>query len=56
MCDNLSANDEAGDFKSAVKRQEEAIDLLTGEEEQLRADFEERLKLYQLGKPYRQSP
>ena len=56
MCDNLSANAEAGDFKSAVKRQKKAIDLLTEEEEQLRADFEERLKLYQLGKPYRQSP
>jgi tetratricopeptide (TPR) repeat protein len=47
---------EAGDFKSAVKWQKKAIDLLTGEEEQLRADFEERLKLYQSGKPYRQSP
>jgi tetratricopeptide (TPR) repeat protein len=47
---------EAGDFKSAVKWQKKAIDLLTEEEEQLRADFEERLKLYQSGKPYRQSP
>ncbi|NOR66305.1 MAG: hypothetical protein GQ528_03000, partial [Woeseiaceae bacterium] len=47
---------EAGDFDSAVKRQKEAIDLLTGEEEELRADFEERLKLYQSGKPYRESP
>ena len=47
---------ETGDFDSAVKWQEEAIDLLTGEEEELRADFEERLKIYQSGKPYRQSP
>jgi len=56
VCDNLSANAEAGDFKSAVKRQKEAIDLLTKEEEALRSDFEERLKLYQPGKPCRESP
>jgi tetratricopeptide (TPR) repeat protein len=47
---------EAGDFKSAVKRQKKAIDLLTEKQEYLRADFEERLKLYQSGKPYRESP
>jgi len=47
---------EAGDFDSAVKQQKKAIDLLTEEEEELRADFEERLKLYQSGKPYHQSP
>ncbi len=47
---------EAGDFDSAVKQQKKAIDLLTAEEEYLRADFEERLKLYQSGKPYRESP
>ena len=47
---------ETGDFDSAVKQQKKAIDLLTEEEEELRADFEERLKLYQSGKPYRQSP
>ncbi len=47
---------ETGDFKSAVKRQKKAIDLLTEEEEKLRADFEERLKLYQSGKPCRESP
>ncbi len=47
---------QTGDFKSAVKRQKNAIDLLTEEEEELRADFEERLKLYQSGKPYRKSP
>jgi len=47
---------ETGDFDSAVKQQKKAIDLLTEEEEELRADFEERLKLYQSGKPYRESP
>jgi len=47
---------EASDFDSAVKWQKKAIDLLTAEEEYLRADFEERLKLYQSGKPYRESP
>ncbi|MFC1636684.1 hypothetical protein ACFL5Z_17790, partial [Planctomycetota bacterium] len=47
---------EAGDFDSAVEWQKKAIDLLTEEEEGLRADFEERLKLYQSGKPYRESP
>ena len=47
---------EAGDFDSAVKWQKKTIDLLTEEEEELRADFEERLKLYQSGKPYRESP
>jgi WD40 repeat protein/serine/threonine protein kinase/tetratricopeptide (TPR) repeat protein len=47
---------EAGDFDSAVMRQKEAIDLLTEEEEELRADFEEQLKLYQSGKAYRESP
>ena len=47
---------ETGDFDSAVKQQKKAIDLLTEKQEYLRADFEERLKLYQSGKPYRQSP
>ena len=48
---------EAGDFKSAVKWQKKAIELLTEEEgEELRTDFEGRLKRYQLGKPYRESP
>ncbi len=47
---------ETGDFDFAVKRQEEAIDLLSEEEEELRSDFEERLELYQSGKPYRESP
>ncbi len=49
---------EAGDFKSAVKWQKEAINLWT--EKKLppgwQAKFEERLKLYQSGKPYRESP
>jgi tetratricopeptide (TPR) repeat protein len=47
---------ETGDFDSAVEWQRKAIDLLTEEEEELRADFEERLKLYQSGKPYRENP
>jgi tetratricopeptide (TPR) repeat protein len=47
---------ETGDYDSAVKWQKKAIDLLTEKQEYLRADFEERLKLYQSGKPYRQSP
>ena len=46
---------EAGDFDAAVKRQKKAIDLLTEKQQHLRADFEERLKLYQSGKPYRHS-
>jgi WD40 repeat protein/tetratricopeptide (TPR) repeat protein len=51
---------EAGDFDSAVKWQKEAINLLTTEKEpagwQGQPDFDERLKLYQSGKPYRESP
>jgi serine/threonine-protein kinase len=47
---------EAGDFDSAVKQQKKAIDLMTEGEEHLRADFKERLRLYQSGKPYRESP
>jgi tetratricopeptide (TPR) repeat protein len=48
---------EAGDFDSAVKWQKEAINLLTKEEAaKWQAEFEERLKLYQSGKPYRESP
>jgi len=46
---------EVGDFDSAVKWQQKAIDLLTEEATvQLRADLEERLKLYESGKPYRE--
>ncbi len=51
-----AAYGETGDFDSAVMWQKKAIDSLTKEEEELRADFEERLKLYQSGKPYRESP
>ena len=50
---------EAGDFESAIKWQKEAINLLTTEKEPVgwhgQADFEERLKLYQSGKPYHES-
>ena len=47
---------EAGDFDAAKKWQKNAIDLLTEKQQHLRPDFEERLKLYQSGKPYRESP
>jgi tetratricopeptide (TPR) repeat protein len=47
---------EADDFDSAVKWQKKATDLLTEKQEYLRADFEERLRLYQSRKPYRESP
>lgn len=48
---------EAGDFKSAVKWQKEAINLLTEKEPaEWRTGFEARLKLYQSGKPYREGP
>jgi WD40 repeat protein/serine/threonine protein kinase len=48
---------EAGDFGSAVKWQKEAINLLTKEElTEWQAEFEERLKLYQSGWPYREGP
>jgi tetratricopeptide (TPR) repeat protein len=48
---------ETGNFDSAVKWEKEAISLLTKEEPaEQRAAFEERLKLYQSGKPYRESP
>ena len=43
---------ETGDFEAAVKRQTEAIRLLT--DEQGRDDFSTRLKLYHEKKPYRQ--
>jgi tetratricopeptide (TPR) repeat protein len=46
---------ESGDFDSAVKQQRKAIELLSEEDEGPRADMEERLKLYQSGKPYRQN-
>jgi serine/threonine protein kinase/Tfp pilus assembly protein PilF len=48
---------ETGDFNSAVKWQKEAINLLTKKEPaEYQAGFEERLKLYQSGKPYHKSP
>jgi serine/threonine protein kinase/Flp pilus assembly protein TadD len=48
---------ETGDFDSAVKWQKEAIDVLTRKQSSWqKADFQSRLKLYQAGKPYRQSP
>jgi WD40 repeat protein len=48
---------EVGDFDSAVKWQKEAINLLTEKEpSNWQAEFEERLKLYQSGKPYREAP
>jgi len=47
---------ETGDFDSAVKWQKEAIDLLTEKQSSWqRTEYQTRLKLYQAGKPYRQS-
>jgi WD40 repeat protein/serine/threonine protein kinase len=48
---------ETGDFESAVKWQKKAISLLTEEDPaEWPAEFQERLKLYESGKPYRESP
>jgi len=48
---------EVGDFESAVKWQKQAISLLTKEDPvQWPAEFQERLKLYESGKPYREIP
>ena len=48
---------EVGDFESAVKWQKEAINLLTKKEPaEWPGQFDERLKLYESGKPYRESP
>ena len=48
---------EAGDFDSAVKWQKKVIDSLTEEQSsEWAAEFEARMRLYQSGKPYRQSP
>lgn len=48
---------EAGDFDFAVKWQKRAIDLLPEDASpEVRADYESRLKLYESGKPYRESP
>ena len=45
-----AAHAEAGDFDSAVRWQTRAIDLLTDENQ--KADFRSRLKLYEARKPY----
>jgi tetratricopeptide (TPR) repeat protein len=48
---------ETGDFESAVKWQKKAISLLTKEDPaEWPAEFDGRLKLYESGKPYRESP
>ena len=50
-----AAYTEVGDFEAAVKWQKKAIDLLTeGEAAKWRDGFEERLRLYQSGQPYRE--
>jgi tetratricopeptide (TPR) repeat protein len=52
-----AAYSETGDFDSAIKWQKEAINLLTKKEPaEWPGQFDERLKLYQSGKPYRESP
>jgi tetratricopeptide (TPR) repeat protein len=52
-----AAYSEVGDFDSAVKWQKKAISLLTEEDPtQWPAEFQKRLKLYESGKPYRESP
>jgi serine/threonine protein kinase len=51
-----AAHAEAGDFDSAIKWQKKAIDLLIKEQSALlQADFELRLRLYELGQPARES-
>jgi tetratricopeptide (TPR) repeat protein len=47
-----AAHAEAGDFDSAVRWQTRAIDLLTDENQ--KADFRSRLKLYEARRPYRE--
>jgi len=48
---------ETGDFESAVDRQKEAIGLLPEDAiAAWRADFDERLRLYQSGQPFRDYP
>jgi WD40 repeat protein/tetratricopeptide (TPR) repeat protein/tRNA A-37 threonylcarbamoyl transferase component Bud32 len=52
-----AAYSETGDFDSAVKWQKKAISLLTKEDPaEWPGEFDERLKLYESGKPYRESP
>jgi len=48
---------ETGDFDSAVKWQKESLDLLPEKQRPVHQNgFEERLKLYQVDKPYREIP
>jgi tetratricopeptide (TPR) repeat protein len=48
---------EVGDFESAIKWQKEAINLLTKKEPaEWPGQFDDRLKLYESGKPCRESP
>jgi len=50
-----AAYSEAGDLDSAVKWQQRAIDLLPEDERtQWQTNYEQRLQLYELGKPYHQ--
>ena len=48
-----AAHAEAGDFAAAVKRQTEAAELASENEQ---ADFRARLELYRAGKPYHEPP
>lgn len=51
-----AAHAETGDFDSAIKWQKKAIDLLTKEQRALsQADFELRLRSYEMGLPARES-
>ncbi len=53
----LLATRNPGPFDEAVKCQRNATDLPTGEDrEKYESEFNERLKLYQSGKPYRENP
>ena len=48
-----AAHAENGDFKSAVRWQERAMRALPAQPAEQIADYRERLKLYEQGKPYR---
>jgi len=45
---------EAGRFEEAVKAEREALELLGTEDEKAVAEYTERLRLYEAGKPYRE--
>ncbi len=45
---------ESGNFEEAIKRQQQAIDLLDKDAD--KTPYEKRLELYKNSKPYRQSP